>query len=66
MLGQKPSFLVSTMEPKKTKQSGVVDDDLVAFFELLAHFDYEDQKKLAGVNPGSSDSAPGGSGLGSA
>jgi len=36
------------MEPKQVEKS-IVDDDLVAFFDLLARFDYEDKKKEGSV-----------------
>jgi hypothetical protein len=41
-----------------------IDDDLVGFFDLLARFDFED-KKRSGINPGSPDPVPGGSGFAS-
>lgn len=36
---------------------------LAGFFDLLAQFDYEDHKKLSGLKPAPSDSAPEGAGL---
>lgn len=45
------------MEPEQVAEIGIVDEDLVSFFDLLARFDYEDQKKSGSV-PVSDPSAP--------
>lgn len=41
----------------------VIISGLTGFFDLLAQFDYEDHKKLSGLKPDLSASAPEGPGL---
>lgn len=38
-------------EEKEVIEEDIVDDNLVSFFDLLAQFDFEDQKKAGQLSP---------------
>lgn len=50
------------MERKElhTSKASIVDSDLIAFFDLLAQFDYEDKKREESAPKTDPLSAPGG------
>lgn len=45
------------------ESASIIDDDLVAFFDLLARFDFEDkQKEVSALKTGSLPQSPAGGG----